>query len=220
MGTTLDRADAPRRRRRHARPRELLDAALALIVEKGSAGLRADDIAPRAGVSKGTLYVYFPSKDDLLKALIAEGFLSHVAIGAFEMTDDRASIDLLRDVLSTWQSALMEVDAGGIFKLVYTEVRNFPGLADSWSSEVIEPARRLVSAIVVRGIDRGEFWPVDPDVVAHALVLPILFMCLHRHAIGPHVPFDSLTSAPDLFSRSLELVLEGLIRRPLKRVLY
>jgi AcrR family transcriptional regulator len=215
MGSVIDRADAPSRRRKQARPRELLDAALALFVEKGFAAARTEEIASRAGVSKGTLYLYFPSKDDLLKALIAEGFSSHIAIGAHETTDDRASHDLLRDVLTAWRSALMEGDAGGIFKLVYTEVRNFPGLADFWSREVIEPARRLVSRIVVRGIDRGEFRPVDPDVVVHALVLPIIIMCLHRHAIGPYVPPDSLTGAPDLFSRHFELVLEGLIHRPL-----
>ena len=93
-------------------------------------------------------------------------------------------------------------------------MRNFPGLADFWSHEVIEPARRLVSRIVVRGIDRGEFRPVDPDLVVHALVLPVIVMCLHRHAMGPSVPDDSLMNAPDLFSRHLDLVLEGLILRP------
>lgn len=211
MNAKLDRAQVPRRRRRHARPRELLEAALALVVEKGSAGVRAEDIAARAGVSKGTLYLYYPTKDDLLNALIAEGLLSHVAIGAHETNHDTPSSDVLRDVLTAWQSALMRADAGGIFKLVYTEARNFPALADFWSIEVIEPARRLVSEIVVRGIDRGEFRPVDPDVVVHALVLPIVFMCLHRHAIDPQMPSDCLTSAPDLFSRHFEIVLHGLI---------
>ena len=156
----------------------------------------------------------FASKEDLLKALIAERFASRIAIDAHETTDARASQDLLRDVLTTWRSALMEGDAGGIFKLVLTEVRNFPGLADFWSHEVIEPARRLVSRIVVRGIDRGEFRPVDPDLVVHALVLPIIVMCLHRHAMRPSVPNDSLMNAPDLFSRHFELVLEGLIHPP------
>jgi AcrR family transcriptional regulator len=213
MGSMLDRADAPSRRRKQVRRRELLDAALALFIEKGFAAARTEEIASRAGVSKGTLYLYFPSKEDLLKVLIAEGLSSHVALGAHGTPDDRSSRDLLRDVLTAWRSALMEGDAGGIFKLVYTEVRNFPVLADFWAREVIEPARRLVSTLVVRGIDRGEFRPVDPDVVVHALVLPIITMCLHRHAIGPYVPPDSLTSAPDLFSRHFELVLEGLTHR-------
>ncbi|MGH8863419.1 MAG: TetR/AcrR family transcriptional regulator [Burkholderiales bacterium] len=210
----LDRTNACGHRRKQARPRELLDAALALLVEKGFAAARAEDIAARAGVSKATLYLYFRSKEDLLKALIAERFASRVAIDAHETTDARASQDLLRDVLTTWQSALMERHAGGIFKLVLTEVRNFPGLADFWCHEVIEPARRLVSRLVVRGIDRGEFRPVDPDLVVYALVLPVIVMCLHRHAMGPSLPKDSVMNAHDIFSRHFELVLEGLIHRP------
>jgi len=210
----LERVDSTCRRRKQERPRELLDAALALFVEKGFAAARAEDIAARAGVSKATLYLYFRSKEDLLNALIAERFASRIAIVAHEATDAMPSQDLLRNVLTTWRSALMESHAGGIFKLVLTEVRNFPGLAHFWSHEVIEPTRRLVSGIVVRGIDRGEFRPVDPDLVVHALVLPIIVMCLHRDAMRPLVPDDSLMNSPNVFSRHFELVLEGLITRP------
>ena len=214
----LERVDASFRRRKQARPRALLEAALALFVEKGFATARAEDIAARAGVSKATLYLYFRSKEDLLKALIAERFASGMDIAATHDTSDAmASQDLLRDVLTAWQSTLMQCHAGGIFKLILTEVRNFPALADFWTREVIEPARRLVSRIVVRGIDRGEFRPVDPDLVVHALVLPIIVMCLHRDAMRPaSVPNSSLLNAPDIFGRHFEFVLEGLIDRPLQ----
>lgn len=209
-----ERVDVPCRRRKQARPRELLDAALALFVEKGFAAARAEDIAARAGASKATLYLYFRSKEDLLKALIAERFGSRIAIDAHEGTDVTASQDQLRHVLTTWRSALADCHAGGIFKLILTEARNFPGLADFWSHEVVEPARRLVWEIVVRGIERGEFRAVDPDLVVQALVLPILTMCLHRHAMSTSVPDDPLTNDPDVFGRHFELVLEGLIHRP------
>jgi AcrR family transcriptional regulator len=209
-----ERVGAACHRRKQTRPRELLDAALALFVERGFAAARAEDIAARAGVSKATLYLYFRSKEDLLMALMAERFAPGIAIGAQEPSDARASPDLLREVLTTWRSALMKGHAGGIFKLVLTEARTFPGLAEFWSHEVIEPARRRVARIVVRGIERGEFRPVDPDLVVHALVLPVLIMCLHRHAIGPRVPDDALMNAPDLFTRHLEFVLEGLTQFP------
>lgn len=206
----LERVELPCRRRKQARPRELLDAARELFVEKGFAAARAEDIAARAGVSKATLYLYFRSKEDLLKALIAEGFGPCIAIDAQEIGEATTSHDLLRDVLATWRSALMAAQAGGIFKLVLTEVHHFPGLAAFWAQEVIEPARRLVSAIVVRGIERGEFRPVDPDVVVHALVLPMITLCLHRHAMGPGVPDDALMNAPDVCGRHMELILQGL----------
>jgi AcrR family transcriptional regulator len=214
MGSMHGRANATGRRRKEARPRELLDAALALFVEKGFAGSTAEDIAARAGVSKGTLYLYFASKDDLLKGLIADGFSSHVGIAERETTDDMASGELLRDAMAAWRSALMEGHAGGMLKLVCTEVRSFPGLADLWSRDLIEPVRRLVSRLVVRGIARGEFRRVDPDVVVHALVSPLIVMCLHRHAISPHVPPDFPSSFPELFSQHFEFVLEGLMQRP------
>ena len=95
----LDRTNACGQRRKRARPRELLDAALALFVEKGFAAARAEDIAARAGVSKATLYLYFRSKEDLLNTLIAERFASCIAIGAHETTDARTSNNLLRDIL-------------------------------------------------------------------------------------------------------------------------
>ena len=59
-------------RRKEARPAELLAAALELFVEKGYAGTRLDDVAQRAGVSKGTLYLYFENKEDLFKAVVRE----------------------------------------------------------------------------------------------------------------------------------------------------
>ena len=206
-----DRPDTSRARRKQDRPAELLDAALALFVEKGFAAARAEDIAARAGVSKATLYLYFRSKEELLQALIAERLASCIAIDVQERADAMPSRDLLRDVLSTWRTALVDGHAGGIFKLVLTEARNFPGLARFWSAEVIEPARRLVSAIVARGIARGEFRPVDPDLVVVALVLPVIALCLHLHALSPSLPKDPVMNIPDIFSRHLELIFEGLI---------
>lgn len=211
----LELADTGGRRRKQVRPRELLDAALAVFVEKGFAAARAEEIAARAGVSKGTLYLYFDSKEDLLRTLIAEGFSSRIDLRAHQVaTSPGASGELLLQALMDWWSSLAEGQAGGIFKLVLTEARNFPGLADCWNREVMDPVRGVVSRIVLRGIGRGEFRPVDPDLVAHALMLPIVMACLHRHTIGPRVPDDFLMHAPDLLGRHIELVLEGLNRHP------
>lgn len=207
----LDKPRASSRRRKDARPRELLDAALAVFVEKGFAAARPEEIALRAGVSKGTLYLYFHSREDMLAALIQERFSSRIALGTHEpATDAAASQDLLRSVLTAWRAALVQGDAGGIFKLVFAEARAFPALAQFWLREVIEPFRRVLSPIVARGVVRGEFRAVDPDLVVYSLVLPIVMVCLHRHAIGPSGHGDPLMDHPDLFSQHLEFVLEGL----------
>jgi AcrR family transcriptional regulator len=207
----LDKPRASSRRRKDARPRELLDAALAVFVEKGFAAARPEEIALRAGVSKGTLYLYFHSKEDMLAALIEDRFSSRLAVGTNESaTHAEASRDLLRSVLTAWRSTLVQGHAGGIFKLVFAEARAFPALAQFWLHEVIEPLRRVIAPIVARGVVRGEFRAVEPDLVVYSLILPIVMVCLHRHAMGPTAHDESPIDHPDLFSRHLEFVLEGL----------
>jgi AcrR family transcriptional regulator len=211
----LDRPRVSSRRRKEARPRELLDAALAVFVEKGFAAARPEEIALRANVSKGTLYLYFHSKEDMLATLIGERFSSRIAIGTYESTTrSGSSRDQLRRVLTAWRSTLVQGHAGGIFKLIFAEARAFPALAQFWLHEVIEPLRRSLSPIVARGVARGEFRSVDPDLVVYSLVLPIVTLCLHRHAMGPTVCDESPIDHPDLFNHHLEFVIEGLTPPP------
>ena len=210
----IDRTVFPIRRRKHARPQELLDAALSLFIEKGFAAARADEIAARAGVCKGTLYLYFDSKEDLLKELIAQRFSSRIAISFHEATDARASLDMLREVVANWRSALVEGEAGGIVKLLFTEARNFPVLGDFWMREVITPTRLLVSRIVKHGIEHAEFRAVNPNLAVDALVLPLIAACLHRHAIAPYATSDATPCGHDDLNSYFEFVLEGLMDRP------
>src|SRR3954467_868431 len=74
------------RRRAEARPDEVLDAALELFVEKGFQNTRVEDIATRAGLSKGAVYLYFPSKEAILEGLVKRAVLpiADNAIGMFE----------------------------------------------------------------------------------------------------------------------------------------
>src|SRR6059058_694743 len=96
-------AGAKRERRKEARPQELLDAALALFVEKGFVATRSEEVAARAGVSKGTLYLYYPSKEELLKAVIRQQLSSQIAAGALEVERYVGPTStLLVEVLSRW----------------------------------------------------------------------------------------------------------------------
>lgn len=210
----IDRTVFPIRRRKHARPRELLVAALDLFIEKGFAATRTDEIAARAGVSKGTLYIYFDRKEDLLNDLIAERFFCQFPFESckgHEGTEARSDRDMLRRVALAWRSTLIEGRAGGVVKLVFTEVHHFPALADFWVHQVMTPTRAVVSGIVRRGIQRGGFRAMDPDLVVNALVLPVIATCLHRHAIDPHVPCASVSGEHEALDRHVELVLQGLV---------
>jgi AcrR family transcriptional regulator len=209
-------APAPRRRRKDLRPAELLDAALALFVERGFAATRTDDVARRAGVSKGTLFLYYGSKEALFKAavtetlgrLITEGL--ELAAGFQGPTDE-----LLRTLVQTWWERFGNTPAAGIHKVVVSEVGNFPELAQFYNDEVIAPADRLFAGAVRRGVARGEFRPVPEHEVAMAILAPMIFVALHRHSIGA----CPVAGGPDadprrLLQTHLDLVLRGLAADP------
>lgn len=202
-----------RRRRKDARPQELLDAALDLFVEKGFAATRAEEVAQRAGVSKGTLYLYYPSKEELLKAVIREHLGSRIAAGEAAVDQhDGTSADLLREVYSHWWQAVLASPSSGAFKLIVSEVRNFPELAGFYHREVVEPGERLIGRIVQRGVDSGEFEPVDVAAAVHSLVLPMVMLCLHKHSLGACVPHQEGFDAVVFIRQHIDLVLRGLAR--------
>src|SRR5262245_31423824 len=138
--SALSEAQAPRRRRKEARPQELLDAALDLFVEKGFAATKIEDVAARAGVSKGTVYLYYPSKEELLKAVIRQNLSLSIARGGdLAASFPGSTAELLAALSQAWWSRVGETQASGIFKLIITEMRNFPEFASFYRAEVIEP---------------------------------------------------------------------------------
>ncbi len=206
---------AHRRRRKEARPQELLDAALALFVEKGFAATRAEEVAARAGVSKGTLYLYYPSKEELLKAVIAHYLSARIAEGAAQAAGFSGSASaLLRGILIDWWSQLYDSPASGVFKLVITEVRNFPEIAGFYHREVVQRAHDLLGGVVRQGIAQGEFRAVDVDHAVHSLVLPLVMICLHRHSLGACTPVDWHLDGRSFIAQHVHLVLDGLGVRP------
>jgi AcrR family transcriptional regulator len=210
-------AATPRQRRKEARPQELLDAALDLFVEKGFAATRSEEVAQRAGVSKGTLYLYYPSKEELLKEVIRTNVAHQIAEGleivrAFE----GSSSELLGNVLRLWWERVGETRASGILKLMMSEVRNFPEIAQFWVDEVTSPADRMVAEIVQRGIDRGEFRPVNVVDVVHALISPLLFLVMNKHSLGACLPGERLDPRA-VIEAQIDLVLNGLQAPPLAR---
>ena len=207
----------PRQRRKEARPQELLDAALTLFVEKGFAASRAEEVAQRAGVSKGTLYLYYSSKEELFKAVVRQKLSSLIAEGEEAASSfGGSSSELLAYLLHTWWERVGNTPAAGIHKIVLSEVRNFPELAQFYTDEVIIPADRLFSSCVQRGIDSGEFRPMPVHEVAQALMAPLIFMAIHRHSFGACPVRGGVDVDPTLvLDTHLDLVLRGLeVRRP------
>ena len=174
-----------RQRRKEARPAELTAAALSLFVEKGFAATRLDDVAARAGVSKGTLYLYFDSKEALFKSVIEEGIVPVLDEGS-DLIDNfsGSSVELLRELLCGWWELIGNTPLGGIPKLMVSEARNFPEIAAYYHDQVILRGRALMLRVLRRGVDAGEFRPIDIEIAADVIFAPVLMMAIWRYSLG------------------------------------
>jgi AcrR family transcriptional regulator len=212
----LDRPTPPRRRRKDARPQELLDAALVLFVERGFAGTRSEEVAQRAGVSKGTLYLYFPSKEDLFKAVIRTHLTAPIA-EAQTLADsfEGPTAELLRTLMDRLWFRIGKTPSGSICKVIMAEARNFPDIAQFYVNEVIEPTHRLLSGTLRRGIARGEFRELpNVDTAVPALIAPALLLAMHQHSIGACPICTELPADDDAAIRmQIDLLLHGLTVR-------
>ena len=202
---------APRKRRKEARPSELTAAALELFVEKGFAATRLEDVAQRAGVSKGTLYLYFDSKEALFKAVIQEGVVPVVLEGeAIAARHAGGAFELLERLLDNWWTGIGETGFAGIPKLMIAEARNFPEVAHFYYENVIRRGRALIGAALARGMQSGEFRPMDIETTIDVLIAPILMLVIWRHSMAccQCNPIDPRT----YLAVHLDLLRQGLLR--------
>ena len=207
---------APKRsRRKEARPGELLEAALDLFVEKGFAATRVDDVAARAGVSKGTLFLYFPSKEELFKAVVRENI-----VGRFTEwnTELETFVGTTSEVLAYCYQVLWErigaTKASGITKLMFSEAQNFPEIAQFYQQEVILPGRALIRRILQRGMERGEFRQMDLEYGTYIVLAPMMFLMLWNNSMGPCALPDENFSPEQYIRSQIENILHGLCVRP------
>jgi len=210
-----DEPAAKRERRKQARPGELLDAALDLFVEKGFAATRSEEVAARAGVSKGTLFLYFPSKEELFKAVVRENVSGRFAEwwGEFEAYQG-STCDMVRYCLQVWWERLGATRASGITKLVISEARNFPELAAFYQQEVIRPGNELIRRILQRGIDRGEFKPMDLDYAIYSIIAPMVHLIMMKHSLAPCAPQDYALDPQRYLQCMADILLTGLSKTP------
>ena len=150
-------------RRKEARPAELMAAALDLFVERGYAATRLDDVAARAGVSKGTLYLYFSSKEELFKAVIRSGIVPLIERGERLLEEHQGPAhELMRQIVFAWWESVGNTKLGGIPKLMFSECRNFPEIGKFYYDEVISRGHRLMQSVLETGMKSGEFGPWMP----------------------------------------------------------
>lgn len=198
-------------RRKDARPVELLAAALQLFVEKGYAGTRLEDVAAQAGVSKGTLYLYFDNKEELFKAVVRENVVALISRSADEVSHyTGSSAELVAYLITAFWHDYGGTPAGGLSKLIMAESGNFPELARFFHDEVIRPWHDVLAAALHRGIERREFRAVDPALAVRTITAPLVMLSLWTRSFGPcsNEPVD----APAYIATHVDLVLAGLRR--------
>ena len=138
------------------RAAQILEAALDVFAEKGFAAARLDDVAKRAGVSKGTLYLYYSDKEDLFRQVVREGVVPNVAaIERLASTYNGPVAPFLRQTILKIAEIALTTKIGAIPKLIIREAGNFPKLAEFYRDEVIARGRGVIVSLIRRGIEKG-----------------------------------------------------------------
>ena len=197
-------------RRSEDRPREICAAALEVFAEKGFAAAKLDEIARRAGVSKGTLYLYFKDKEQLFRAVVRDSIAPNVAaITSAISAMDAPFADVVRMFLAGFAEREARLPLGAVAKMVIGESRNFPELARVWHDEVASKAIGALAAAIERAQRRGEVRNGDPRLFAFSLMGPMVLGALWRATLVPAggEPLD----LPALARQHADTVLEGLL---------
>ncbi len=173
-------------RRKDDRPGEILHAALDVFAARGFAAAKLDEVAAKAGVSKGTLYLYFPSKEELFRSVVRGLLLPNVAMAERRIAEHKGSAsDLLRALVLTLGRVIAESKLGALPKLVAAEAANFPDLAKFYYEEVIKRGMRALGGVLARGVAAGEFRPIPIEHFLPMLIGPLLVLVVWKHGLEP-----------------------------------
>src|ERR1700754_3950287 len=197
------------RRRPEARPAEILAAALEVFAERGFHSARLEEVAKKAGVSKGALYLYFETKADLFRAVVKDAISPNI-----ERTKALASADVPFEQAARMgvgmlaRTVVSDRRISGVVKLVIAESRNHPELAAIWHETVVEPGVALMSGLIAKAQARGEIRPGDPRNYAFGLMGPMILTMVWRETFEPGgaTPIDVVK----LVDQHLDTILRGM----------
>lgn len=201
--------DAKWRRRKSARPQELLDAAFIVFVDKGFAHARLEDIAAKAGVSKGTVYLYFDSKEDVFQEMIRRLADAKLDLAMAMVEQHQGSFAaLIRKLVTLSADIVRSTPLIHMPRLIISESTRFPELAGFYFETAIQRGRAVMMRIIERGQEAGEFRPMPARHAAHLLISPLLFMAIYMSVFARHDAegFDAdghVGAHLDLFLRGL-----------------
>lgn len=203
--------DATYSRRKEERPGEILKAAMEEFSINGFAATRLDDVARRAGICKGTIYLYFKSKEELFEAVVRDRIIPYFEkMEAIELQSSGTASDILREQLQIIHRELVSTDTRYIPKLMIGEGNRFPKLAEFYFREIITRIHRLLRTVIKRGVDAGEFRPEALDWNPQALLSPVLSAAMWRVVFDQFDPLDTQA----MMDTHIDLILNALKAEP------
>jgi AcrR family transcriptional regulator len=211
MTDVTDTRTETRRRRKAERPHEILEAAFAEFSRNGYAMTTLDQIAERAGVTKGTIYVYFENKEHLFISMVRE--LMKVTLDTVQDMFERhegSTANLLREQFSfIYQHIVEDRRRREVVRMLIAEASRFPTLADRYHQEIHLPCMELLKQAIQRGVDRGEIRDSAVTDCPLVIIAPIALVDMWMMMFDERYPLDLKT----YFEAHLELVLNGLLAK-------
>jgi AcrR family transcriptional regulator len=199
-----------RARRKAFRPDEILEAALEEFTKHGYAGTRLDDVAARAGVTKGTIYVYFPNKDQLFHAVVRKYQRPLLQdVHQFIGISKTSAVEFLRTFLRFIYEAMQaDRECREVFRLMIAEAERFPELAEAYHREVIAPLLGILREVIEAGVARGEIRQSPALEFPEIVIAPAALMHLWLLVFANRVPVDT----EGYLKAHLDLMLHGLVQ--------
>ena len=193
-------------RRKEDRPQEIADAAFAAFAEKGYAATRIDDVARRAGVSKGLTYLYYKTKEDLFKAVVKNVVVRRVdtLIGSVETTD-LSSEEFLRGPLLDFMKKVPGSPIAVVIRLLISEGPRHPDLVDYYYDNVVARGLGAIRNFVARGVERGEFRRSALNTQPHLFLAPMMLSIIWRLVFA-----DKPLDTDQLMESQIEMLLAQL----------
>ena len=198
-----------RRRRKAERPKEILEAAFSEFSRNGYAATTLDQIAERAGVTKGTIYVYFENKEHLFISMVRDiTKATFDTVEAMFDTHEGSTADLLRMQFSfIYQHIVEDQRRREVVRMLIAEAPRFPELADRYYQEILQPCMERLTQAIQRGVDRGEIRNSPVNETPHVVIAPIALVDLWLMMFGDRQSLDLKT----YFNTHLDIVLNGLL---------
>lgn len=181
-------------RRKEARPAEIIDAAIDVFAEKGFASAKLEDVARRAGIAKGTLYLYFDTKEEMFRAVVQQALAARLQkTEQAALPFDGSLAEFVPMLLTRAAGRLGDSRIPAIARMVMAESRTFPDLAVVWHDQLVARMLSLITGLIAKGQARGEVRQGDPKLYAFSILGPIATAVLFHEVFGSTHP-----TAPNL----------------------